>query len=241
MTPMFRWCFDVDGTLLDQRRRYVAIHGTLVTQLGGTPVADYWERRRAGANEGELLCLADVPALFHREYDRRREHLLETPQFLRLDRPLPGARDLLALLHGTGRDVCVITNRMHRDHLERQLRRHGLSPYIHHYLLRPATAIRAPLIWSSTDGLRQIAEYKANAMDRLLGPMKVLVGDGPPDILAARLANCPSIAVSTGAYGPSALKRLRPTVLIQSLKELARLDPAAAEALIMDAWSAPRA
>jgi phosphoglycolate phosphatase-like HAD superfamily hydrolase len=99
---------DLDGTLLDARRRQVEVARSLVPDLDGE---DFWARKREGATTRELLgdeaAAAWVAAV-------------EEPQWLALDVLLPGVADAL-------RDVeagFVLTARRDARAVREQVARH---------------------------------------------------------------------------------------------------------------------
>src|SRR5689334_11675101 len=101
------WCFDCDGTILESSAQFVAAHTQAAAALGGTPVREYWRRRRAGESE-ETLCAAAGLREFAR-YQQLRQQVFDTwPTPLS---PLPAAVPLIARLRSIGAEVVIISHR----------------------------------------------------------------------------------------------------------------------------------
>ena len=103
--------FDLDGTLLDVRRRHFAVYSHVLRELGQPPLpeAEYWRRRRDG--EGTLSIVGDLPAdLVFRIHSAWLEGI-EAPRYLALDRPYAEVRSVLTELQRDHRLVLVTLRR----------------------------------------------------------------------------------------------------------------------------------
>src|SRR5208282_2029907 len=126
--------FDLDGPLLDVSARYAALHGQLLAELGleGLPGPVYWQRKRARWPEESILaeCGAQVHA---KSYVNRRLALIESPEYLALDRCWPWTRSILSRL-AEGHTLVLVTARARRVLLEGQLVALDLNRYFREIL-----------------------------------------------------------------------------------------------------------
>jgi phosphoglycolate phosphatase-like HAD superfamily hydrolase len=194
---------DLDGTLIDVRRRHHAAYTAAARAVGVEPLAERaaWTRRRAGASAADLVD----PALrerFRRDWLAR----IEAPDLLRMDAPLPGAIAALAELresHG----LVLVTLRHDRDALERQLGWLGLSEYL--------SSMQTPTTQAPTKA----------ALIRAAGPAAdgIVVGDTEADVEAARELGLTSVCVVTGLRSRRFLQELEPDYVLEDFAALPAL------------------
>ena len=182
--------FDLDGTLIDNRERQVAVAAAVLAEHGIQDfVGDrFWELKRGGSNTGKALTalgldrsLADA---VHTEWWKR----IEDAEWLRLDRMLPGATRALELARAAGHPAVVVTGRRDESAAGSQVSALGLEPLVDRvFVVDPAQATVA----------------KA----RILGDLEAVgfVGDSETDADAAAAAGVAFAAVSTGQRDASFL------------------------------------
>ena len=202
--------FDLDGTLIDVRRRHYAAYADTLRALGREPAAEeqYWARRRRGASSTDLLDGADE-ALRARFLDGWIAHV-ESPSYLRLDEPVAGAIDTLDAL-AASYALVLVTLRRERAALHGQLERLGLG--------KRFDAVLSP---------NAVGESKVELVRGAGTPIagSIVVGDSEADVQAARTLSLTSVCVTAGVRDAAFLRALAPDVLIASVAEL----PAALEA-----------
>jgi phosphoglycolate phosphatase len=202
--------FDLDGTLIDVRRRHYAAYADTLRALGLTPLSweQYWARRRRGASSADLLDGAD-DALRARFLDGWIAHV-EMAAYLRLDEPVAGATGALDALSASYALV-LVTLRRRRAALHAQLERLGLGGRFDAVLTLSAPGE------SKVELIRNAGAPGAGS---------IVVGDSEADVEAARTLGLMSVCVTTGVRDPAFLRALAPDVLIGSIAEV----PAALEA-----------
>ncbi|HEY8489717.1 MAG TPA: HAD hydrolase-like protein [Dehalococcoidia bacterium] len=211
MEPQERTIYlDLDGTLLDVRGRYWALHSHLVGRLGArSPLQRaYWGRKRRGL--GLEAVLLDAGPAARREYRRRWLAEVETAAFLQHDRLLPGARDALARL-GVRARLVLVTLRRNRRTLVAQLDHLGISGFF------------AQVATPQTPTEHESKAALIRRVDGLPGPGALVVGDTEADVAAARELGLRSVAVLSGLRDRAFLEARRPDYIIQSITELPRL------------------
>jgi|GEM_PF-1730984 len=214
--------FDLSGTLLDSRARYVRVHQEAARACGGRPLAEghYWACRRLGVGERTIALLTEPP-LEPEEYLARQNRLREEPEYLALDRLAEGAGAVLPRLAGDGFELVLATMRRRPKLLSAQLDRLGLSPFLSRILMRG----------ERPDGWPTKRDLLAEDLDRHPGPA-VLVGDTEGDILAGRANNLPVYCLTCGDREPGLLVLFSPSRLLNSLLELPDLLAAQARPLL---------
>lgn len=217
------WCFDLDGTLVDQQARYTQVYYDLIVRLGGTPVSDYWKRRRAGQTESDVFAQSGLSLSTLPTYDRMREENLENVNYLNLDRPFPTSHKLLEFLNNIGVKVWIVSHRWSPDRLSEQLTSLRLDKLLTGSICTKQNyhvGDTSPLALSS-EGARIAFRAKAKALQKVGNPSQtVMIGDSPSDIIAARLAQVGSIAIPTGCHPQEILEKEAPDLLCSSLHDL---------------------
>jgi phosphoglycolate phosphatase len=182
--------FDLDGTLVDTSGDLaVALNHALGT-IGRGPVPVEQVQRMVGRGAKVMLTRALTatggaePELIARLFPILIEHYADNIAVQ--SRPYPGAVEALDALAARGVRLAVCTNKLER--LARQLLDElGLS-----------SRFAAIVGGDSTDALKPDPTPLHAMIDRAGGGRSLFVGDSDNDILAARAAGVPSVAVSFG-------------------------------------------
>jgi phosphoglycolate phosphatase-like HAD superfamily hydrolase len=182
---------DLDGTLVDARPRQVAA-------LFGQPRPEvlesldpeaFWTLKRDGMSTRAALGRLGVGAEAAAGLAERWVEMVEGPDLLGLDRPLPGTMEFLEGLAAAGDRPWVLTARRHPDRVSDQFAGLGLEG------LCAGLAVVSPAA---------AAEQKA---ERLIGlGCRAMVGDTESDGRAAELVGIPFAAVTSGQRSPERLR-----------------------------------
>lgn len=209
---------DLDGTLLDVKFRYHAIHRDLLKPHKTLDLKTYWKLKRQGVPERQMLAKLKVPGEQIEHYLRRRMELIETESYVAMDRLVAGVKPTLRIL-ARDYNLVLVTNRHNHAQLHRQLDNLGIREYFKSVLTAEST------------GEEQIAARKAELVRELDADILAVVGDTRQEVLAARMLKAIAVVVSYGIREPQALKRAKPDSLITRINEL----PATLERLSQDA------
>jgi phosphoglycolate phosphatase-like HAD superfamily hydrolase len=198
--------FDLDGTLLDVRRKYFALHSHLAEELGfpAGSQEDFWRMKRSRAPAAELLL--GQKSLASR-YESLWLDLIESSEYTRLDTLLPGALDVLSELGGSAR-LALVTLRRDPAVLWQQLAGLRLAPMFAEVLVsgeHPGTDRSKP-------DLIQHSRWK-DRRDSLF------VGDTDDDAAAAASLGIPFVAVNSGLREAASLED-RAAATIESIADL---------------------
>ena len=191
--------FDLDGTLLDVSHRHYAVYCAVLGQWNETPLGfdEYWRAKREGN--------VPVSQANTEEFKRLWLEWIERRDLLRLDRVLPGARELLGTL-GRENKLTLVTLRQSPEALREQLQRLELD--------------RA---FSKVLTARGGAEEKARLIRQGgAAPTGWLIGDTEADVMAAKLAGLKSCTVTWGLRSRAFLEKLKPDSLADDFSGVAR-------------------
>jgi len=212
--------FDIDGTLVRRagpHHRQALVHGIrnvtgLETTTEGIPVQGMLDPdiltlmlRHAGASRALIReSLAEI------EHAAERYYLRVCPELH--DKHCPGVAPLLERLTRRGVLLGLVTGNLTRIGW-RKLQRAGLR---HHFRFGAFGEMA-----KTRTALARMAIREARSQSWIApGAPISLVGDAPPDILAARGNRIRSISVKTGITPPEELAALHPDHLLGDLREL---------------------
>ncbi|MBI4419574.1 MAG: HAD family hydrolase [Gemmatimonadetes bacterium] len=199
--------------MLDVKERYWRLH---LRGAGVTPSPEVpdrrdllWNLRRDGADDAEVHRRLSVERPLE-EYLRVQMAEIETPRFLRYDRPWPWSAPVLRALRARYR-TGLITMRRNRAALEQELAETGLRPLLDGISSR-ADFPEGPA-QSKADLVRHL-----EATERL--PVVAVVGDTEIDVRSARELGLPAIVVACGMTSRRRLERLEPDHVLDDLTGL---------------------
>lgn len=205
---------DLDGPILDNRPKYIALHRQLLNDASGLALAEeeYWGLKRALVPETEILSRCGVPTIQWDDYLRRRQAYIEHQQFLKLDRVWPGVKDWL-VEQGATHAIYLVTLRKRRKPLFQQLARLGLLQLFEAILSEEANDGSADV------KVRLMTPYLEFAKDA------VMIGDTEADVQAAKQTNVASIAVTCGIRDRSLLEAEMPDQICPRLIDVNLRQP----------------
>lgn len=199
--------FDLDGTLIDVRRRHYAAYAAALRELGCEPLPEgtYWARRRRGAASADLIGSEDES--LRQRFLEGWLARVETPAYLRMDRRVPGAIEALDALRDSYHLV-LVTLRRERTALQEQLEALRLHD--------PFVAVISRSDAAGTDSKVELIRSHAGRLEA----GSIVVGDAEADVEAARALKLACVCVTTGVRDESYLRRLHPDILIESVAHL---------------------
>ena len=205
--------FDLDGTLVDVRKRHYAAYADTMRELGLTPLPEqtYWDARRDGASNADLM--GNVDAECHSRFAEKWLARVESPSYVRLDTLIPGARATLAALRESY-ELVLVTMRQDRASLLEQLDELSLRKFF--------SAVY------SRDGSDE--PQSKSKLIRLFGNSvrdgATVIGDSEADVEAARDLGIESVCVTSGVRSRRYLDGLEPDEVVSTIVQLPRILPA---------------
>ena len=218
--------FDLDGTLVDSAPDLADALDTLLAERGHAPLGLDHTRRLIGHGVAELVrkglqargetldtfSLASAVNGFLGHY---------TPNLSRRSYPYPHTVETLTELMSDGWHLVVCTNKLEAS-ARKLLSDHGL--------LRFFALVAGP----DTFGVAK--PDPAHLLHCLpTGGPAIMIGDSEPDILAAKAAHMPVIAVAWG-YAQRPVADMAPDAIAQSMQDI----PALVAELLPDPWTGLR-
>lgn len=201
--------FDWDGTLIDSLGGIVSAMQATIDELDLPPAGEPALRAVIGLGLTEALH-----TLFPGRTAQDYEHIRGTYRDIFLGgrvpaRLFPGAYEVVARFAGSGYALAIATGKG-RAGLDRELAETGLGDLIQASRCADECASKpAPQM------LHELMEVLGHAPDGTL-----MVGDSEYDLLMARNAGVPAVAVSGGAHDDTRLRRHAPLAVIGSVIEL---------------------
>jgi len=185
---------DLDGTLLDTRRRHHTVYLHALRSVGGEQapltLPAFWRAKRRGRGWPRLLGDRVATERFLDAWKTR----IEAPDMLALDSLQPGAARALQRLRQAGFELVLLTARHDGDALAAQLRALAIDTAFRHIIAVGQDAKTPP------PG----------------APALHWFGDTEADVTAARAANIPVTLVTNGIRAPSLLMGCRADALAPS-------------------------
>ncbi len=200
--------FDFDGTIIENRARYHRVHAHC---LGKTPAVlsetEYWELKRSRIPEKEILR-RHYPNVDCARYQRERELVIESTEFLAFDTLLPGAHETLRTLKAN-HTLILVTLRKNSKTAMREIQSFGLHELCSD--IRIAAAGKDPVA------------KKIELIRHDCDPSSWVIGDTEADILAGKALHLTTCGVLSGIRKKECLQMLNPTHLVTSIGELLSL------------------
>jgi HAD superfamily hydrolase (TIGR01509 family) len=207
--------FDLDGTLTEFRLDYLSARKRALEELRRRGLAT---PNMSQAMSFQTLLRLTRPRATDQEFEEVKaafHHILEEveAQAANAARAQPGALEVLRRLRARGLKLALVTNNGRRG-TATTLELTGLKGLFDVVITRED----APAMKPEGDGLREaLARLGVNPQEALF------VGDGTIDILAARRAGVPSVAVATGPIPLKELLKARPDYLAATVREVSDL------------------
>lgn len=196
---------DLDGTILDVKYRCYRLYVNILSH-GGFDCLDlskYWMLKRDGVSERTIAFHTTTP-VFAKYYVEKRLSLIDTMDYLVLDRVLNGAYETLdkwSLNH----DLYIVTARQDRPTLDQQLSLFDLHKYFKFVYSAGEKRIKKEKL------IRHEVSDKADC---------VIIGDTERDIKAGKSLGIKTIAVTSGIRERYLLKIMKPDVIVEDITQL---------------------
>jgi len=205
----FAFFVDLDGTIIDPWSRYFSVYSDILQNMGIQPL-DFFrfvEMRRKGIPTVQLLQGVEEKekSFFTQQWDS----LIESKEYLVMDRPFTGSIDALSYLKARS-NLVLVTLRKNRANLLDQIRALSLDEYFETILSQSphVSPQKAPLIRRSCDTLPEFG---------------YIIGDSEADVLAGKELNLPTISVTSGIRSRDFLSGFFPDYIIEGIWEIGKV------------------
>ncbi|MCM1251827.1 MAG: HAD hydrolase-like protein [Clostridium sp.] len=174
--------WDLDGTLVDSRRRLYELFCYL-TDTEWLSYEQYWDYKNKGYNQQKMLSdVVHYRKTSLEEFSNKWMDNIEKVEWLKKDTLQPGAENLLKRLKEKGYAMFVVTNRQSHKNTVEQLHWLGILPYFESVY---ATAQKC----RKSEIIRNNISVKAE---------DILIGDSDEDMIAAQELGITSIIIKSG-------------------------------------------
>jgi len=198
--------FDLDGTLIDPKKRYHVIHEKICNEIGVIPLSsdEYWELKRNKVYEDEILLRCGSKDNDFEEVLKARSSMLEDKRYLLYDTLHDGVAGFIEKLSNDF-ILVLVTYRKRRNELEEQLNSLGIAKYFDNVLsISPAVEPKY------MGKVNLIQDSYGNAVSG------IFFGDTEVDILAGKHLKVTTVACLNGIRSHGFLKKVNPEYFIHS-------------------------
>lgn len=205
--------FDLDGPILDVKKKYFHVHTRLCEDLGiisPVDLVNYWQAKRAKATLGNLLgCGMDDPkiALYMQGWLER----IESQNSMARDEIHPFAAEVLENLN-KHYQLILVTLRRNRENTLQQIEKFQLHKYFKGNIYIVHQNGLSPHILKH-EILRSTGADQENA---------IFIGDTEVDINAAKLSGIMSVGVLSGIRNKKIMEHIGPDFIIKDIRGLTR-------------------
>lgn len=202
---------DLDGPLLDGRRKHYRCYETILRRHGYEPIGldEYWTLKRNRVNRRTLLERSHIPAEFYDIYNAEWLNSIEVPEFLSYDRLQAGALQTLAAWKHGQKALVLATIRHNARSLNDQLEALDISRYFDVVSLSPAR-----------DGAQGKAAGVRDRVPALDASRSLWIGDTEVDLEAARILGCRVWAITDGLRSAGFLASLHPDGISATIQDV---------------------
>jgi HAD superfamily hydrolase (TIGR01509 family) len=202
---------DIDGTLVDSNEFHVMAWQQAFRDAH-EPIAADLIRKQIGKGADMLIpALAPDTSPSERAAIAKRHGEIFKTQFLPQVKAFPGAHELIAALHGSGREVVLASS---SDQAE-----------VDHYvqLLRVAELLRATTSADDVEKSKPAPDIFATALQKTSAKAAantMAIGDTPYDVSAAAKCGIRTIALRSGGFTDEELLSAHPAGIYEDVAEL---------------------
>jgi phosphoglycolate phosphatase len=202
---MRRVFFDLDGTLLDSRRRLFSLFTDLVPHHG-LSFDEYWSLKRAQYDHENILInrMGYTIKQFER-FNSNWMHLIETPKYLQFDVPFQGITEMFDGLRSLKYLLYIATSRQSRSGTFSQLKAFGWQNQFDDVFITENL---------KTKGLLISSYFKGLAHD------DIIIGDTGADIECGNYLNIITIAVLSGFRNKQTLEKYDPDHIFDNVTDI---------------------
>lgn len=197
--------FDLDGTLWDSQDRLYNLFCNL-TRDNSLSKEEYWSLKRSKISNEEILRnhfgYAEDKVC---EFSVRWLRMIETQEYLALDKLFPFTIDILNEIKRKGIEVYYVTLRQYADRVLQEISNKGIESYCKQCLVSEAKTTKESLVKDA--GIT-------------LSKNDIFVGDTGIDVMTGKALGLRTVAVLSGFRNREILEGYTPDIIINDISEL---------------------
>ncbi len=198
---------DLDGTLLDVRKRFYSIYSSYHLPLNETILTEkeYWNCKRLGYSERKITTLCHTKT-DEKKYINYWFTQIERMEYLSLDTLKHRAKEVLH--HLTQKHhLLLVTMRKNKENVIRELENLNINHFFNKIISPTTQKTKAELLTLPPNR-------------KLSAKISAIIGDTEEDIKTAKVIGVKSIAVCDGQRNYVFLNRFSPDVIVLKLEEV---------------------
>jgi phosphoglycolate phosphatase len=201
--------FDLDGTLIDSRTRLYSLFCHLVPDVS-LSFENYWQFKRSGIGHEHLLGLLNKnEAGYFESFHKSWMELIESDEYLQLDKPFDGVEILLKSLTQNKCKLFLLTARQFPEKVYMQLQRFGWADYFCEVMVTGQKVTKKDML------KRLNIQFSST----------VMVGDTGSDIANSNEMGAYSIGVLSGFHSEETLVKYNPNAVVGSVTDINVQNP----------------
>jgi phosphoglycolate phosphatase len=195
--------FDLDGTLLDSRKRLYQVFQHLIPESMLT-FDDYWALKRNGIGHKVILDKhLNYLGINYLKFEKHWFQIIEAPQWLATDKPFDGITDYLVNVNKK-HSINIVTARQSEEMVLNQIDSFGWSMLFDHILVTRQKQEKCDLINNNVP----------------INKSDWIVGDTGKDIQTGKQLGIKSAAVLSGFLSYEKLLNYCPDIIVNSVLEI---------------------
>ena len=207
---------DLDGTLIDVSERQYRVHTELLKNIFGRESVfskpEYWELKRKGTNDLELLKMEGNEYDFER-YHQKKILIIEDENYLKYDECFPNTAHVLGKLSSNNYRLVLVSLRQNRELSYGQIEKFGLSKFMDKIIFnRPNIS---PLWKVKADEIKSDLSLTKN-----ISGESIIVGDTEGEYYVGRELGIKVILVGSGSRNKEVLKKTGNQYILDGIQEL---------------------
>ncbi|MFX0067473.1 MAG: HAD family hydrolase [Candidatus Hodarchaeota archaeon] len=204
--------FDLDGTLIDTRKRFYLVFKELLKEFSSTSIDSVRFGELFSRNELDKI-LVGIKHKFLPEFLKRYQYFS-----VATEKPFAGVKETLQKLNQDGFKIGVVTGRISSfENVLLELARHDLSQYVDVIVTKLSFIDSYPvdhLLWK-TDEIKEAAEkLKVEPSECLF------VGDHVYDVLSGKAVGALTVALMTGGAHKDVLLSAQPNAIFTNISSI---------------------
>lgn len=203
--------FDLDGTLIDISKRFYKVYSDIMDEFEKSKLSysEYIKLRREHVSTREILKKTTNVENFYETFIKRRNNILESPEYLRMDILYPDSYRTLERLYRKDNVLILVTLRMNKNSTIQQLRNLDIHRFFEEILIGD--------MFGGWEGKYNLIKKFEDTFEK---KNMMIVGDTEIDIKAGKKMNIKTCFKKGGMRKSEIVIKEKPDYIIDSIREI---------------------